>query len=124
MRICTWSLIVDAIAIADVQAAFAAISPNRELHEPRKRSRETRIEFAGIDCGSKPLDQIRAAVRPIASNTVSMIGSSLRQYAGAMQKVVHERIDHDEARADVAPDLSPGAGAEQQRRHRHGGDLA
>jgi hypothetical protein len=41
--------IVDAIAVADIEAALAAIPPDRVLDEPGKGLRKGRIELPGID---------------------------------------------------------------------------
>jgi hypothetical protein len=42
-------VIVDAIAVTNIEAALAAISPDGVLDEPRKGLRERRVELPGID---------------------------------------------------------------------------
>ena len=49
MPVVATGVVVDAIAIADVEAVLGAVAPDRTLHEPRKRRGEGRIELAGVD---------------------------------------------------------------------------
>jgi uncharacterized membrane protein YeaQ/YmgE (transglycosylase-associated protein family) len=53
MPVVATGVIVDAIAVANVQAVLGAVVPDRALHEPRKRRRERRIELASIDVRRK-----------------------------------------------------------------------
>ena len=41
--------IIDAIAVADIEARLCAVPPNRVLDEPWKQLRKTGIELPGID---------------------------------------------------------------------------
>jgi len=56
MRIVASGVIVDPIAVANVTASLAAISPDRELDEPRKRLGERRIERSRVNLAGKPCD--------------------------------------------------------------------
>ena len=58
--------IVDAIAVADSEAALGAIPPDRVLNEPGKHRRERGIEGAGIDPFGHGIDDLRAAAWPVA----------------------------------------------------------
>jgi len=49
MPVVATGVVVDAIAVANVEALLGAIPPDRALHEPRKRCREGRIELASIN---------------------------------------------------------------------------
>jgi hypothetical protein len=46
-------IIVDPIAVADIQAVLGAVLPNRALYEPRKGCGEGPIELARIDIGGQ-----------------------------------------------------------------------
>jgi hypothetical protein len=55
-------LIIDPVAVADVEALLAAIPPDRELDEPGKDLREGSIELPSVDlCGNQPNDVGAAA---------------------------------------------------------------
>ena len=43
--------IINAIAVADVEAGLGAVPPNRVLDEPGKRLRKPGIELPGVDLG-------------------------------------------------------------------------
>jgi hypothetical protein len=49
MPVVATRVVVDTIAVANVEAVFGAVPPDRALHEPRKRCRESWIELASID---------------------------------------------------------------------------
>jgi hypothetical protein len=53
MPVVATGLVIDAIAVANVEAVLGAVPPDRALHEPRKRRWEGRIEFASINIGRK-----------------------------------------------------------------------
>ena len=103
MTVVTLFRIANTVAIADIQAVFRAIAPYRQLHEPRKDFWKARIENACIDVRCKPLQQIGATVLAVASRAIGMVGVKSPQNAAAMQKIVHEAVDHDKARTDREP---------------------
>ena len=41
--------VIDSVAVADIEAALAAVCPDRVLDEPRKGLRKGRIELPGIN---------------------------------------------------------------------------
>jgi len=41
--------VIDPVAVADIEAALAAVPPDRVLHEPRKSLRKRWIELSGVD---------------------------------------------------------------------------
>jgi hypothetical protein len=49
MPIVATGIIVDPIAVANIQSVLGAVPPDRALHEPWKRRRKGRIELSSID---------------------------------------------------------------------------
>jgi hypothetical protein len=103
MRVLAASLIANAIAVADIEAALGAIAPNRMLDEPRKRWRKRRIELPRVDVRRDQSQNAGASEPAIASIAIGVIGGKSLKDARPMQEVVDERIDSDEARADLKP---------------------
>jgi hypothetical protein len=93
--------IINAIAIAHVEALLSAVSPNGVLNEPRKCRREARIERPNIDLLSHVPDDLGATTRLIASLAKSMLGTEPPQYTSSVQKIVHQGIDGDHAAASL-----------------------
>ena len=93
--------IIDAIAVADIEAVLGAVPPDRVLHEPGKHRRERGIEGAGIDPFGHGFNDLGAAAGPVAGRAIGMVGAEPVQDAGAVQKVVHEGVDGDHAGADL-----------------------
>src|SRR5688572_8901830 len=100
IRIVAAARIGNAVAIAHIETAFAAVAPDGQLYEPRKHLREARIERARVDLVCHLADQVSAAVGPITCGAVRVDGVELAQNPGAMQKVVLQRVNDDEACAD------------------------
>src|ERR1035437_5702369 len=109
--------VVNAVAVANVQIALGAVPPDGELHEPRKGLRECSVEAPGIDPGRDRLDDVGAAIGPVAGGTVWMFGAEPVQDAGAVQEVVYQSVDGDHAGADFWPQRL--AAGEQQAGQRH-----
>ena len=105
--------IIDAIAVADVEAAPGAIPPDRVLDEPGKHRGERRIEGAGVNPFGHGFNNVSAAASPVAGRAIGMVGAELAQDAGAVQKVVNEGIDGDHAGPDLAPQPQPAWRSEQ-----------
>jgi hypothetical protein len=66
--------VIDAVAIADIEAAPAAILPNRVLDEPGKGLRKARIELPGIDPLGDGLNNVGRS-RPAGSRPRHTSGS-------------------------------------------------
>jgi hypothetical protein len=49
MPVVATGVVVDAIAVANVEPVLGAVPPDCTLHEPRKCRREGRVELASID---------------------------------------------------------------------------
>ena len=75
MHVVATGVIVDAIAIANVEAVLGAIPPDRNLHEPWKRRRKGRVELASIDVGRDQAENAGAPARPIAPVAIRMVGA-------------------------------------------------
>jgi hypothetical protein len=58
--------IIDAIAVADVEARLGAVPPDRMLDEPRKRLRKPGIELPGINPLSHGIYNVGAAASLVA----------------------------------------------------------
>ena len=110
--------IIDAIAVADVEAVLRAVFPDRPLHKAWKGLRVGAVEFSRIDPLRDRCDDLGAAAGPVAGRAIGMAGIEPVQNAGAMQEIVHKSVDRDHA----GPDLGPGASqrdTEKQARQRH-----
>ena len=123
MPVVATGVVVDAIAVANVEAVLGAIPPDRALHEPRKRRREGRIELASIDVRGEQTENAGASARPVAPLSVGMIGAQPPQDPGSVQEIMDQGVDGHEGRADFEPQRPLLAGAQQQRRQRHRQDL-
>jgi hypothetical protein len=67
MPVVATRVVIDAIAVANVEAVLGAVPPDRALHEPRKRRREGRVELASIDLGREQTENASAPSRLVAS---------------------------------------------------------
>jgi hypothetical protein len=67
--------IVDAIAVADVQAICGAVAPDRILHKAWKGLGEGRIELAGVDAGGEPSENVSASAGPVAAHAIGMVSA-------------------------------------------------
>src|SRR5438034_5126167 len=94
--------IIDAVAVADIEAALGAIPPDRVLNEPRKDRRERGVEGPGIDLFGHGFNDVGAAAAPVAGRAIGVIGVEPVQDAGAVQKIVNEGVDGDHAGADLS----------------------
>ncbi len=64
--------VIDAVAITDIMRIGCAISPNRELYEPRKIGRKGRVEPACIDLARDRPNNRGAAGRPVTGIAIRM----------------------------------------------------
>ena len=82
--------IIDAIAVADVEAVLRAVFPDRPLHKAWKGLRIGTVEFSRVDPLRDRCDDLGAAAGPVAGRAIGMAGIEPLQNAGAMQEIVHE----------------------------------
>src|ERR1019366_2693375 len=116
-------VIVDLIAVADIETGLGAVPPNRALNEPGKCLGKPWIEPAGINGRSNPDENVSAAAWPVAGRAIRMASREPVQDSGSMKEVVNQGIDGDEAGTNVEPTGAGCPGPHQQGRHRHGDDL-
>jgi hypothetical protein len=95
--------VVDAVAIADIEALLAAIAPDRVLHEPWKDFRKCWIELLRIDALGDQTKDLGTAARPITVRAIGMVSRKTAQDARAMQKIVDESIDCYQLYANFEP---------------------
>ena len=95
--------VVDSVAIAKVQAVSRAKSPNRVLYEPRKCRREFWVEGAGVNLIGNGSDDLGAATTRVTRGPVGVRDTAVLEDAGAVQKVMYERIDGDHGFAGFQP---------------------
>jgi hypothetical protein len=74
MRVLAASLVGNAIAVADIEAALGAIAPNRMLDEPRKYWRKRWIELPRVDVRRDQSQNAGAPEPAIASVAIGVIG--------------------------------------------------
>jgi hypothetical protein len=115
--------IINAIAVADIEAALAAIPPNCVLDEPGKGLRKRWIELPGIDPLGHVLNDVGAAAESVASQPVLVLRLEPLQDPGPVQKIVHQGVDGDHAAADLGPEDHLFGSAEQKAGQGHGEDL-
>ena len=95
--------VIDAIAVADVEAIGGAKPPNGVLHEPRKYPRKSPIKGAGVDLGCDRPNDLGTAAMAIAAHAIAVRSAAILKDAGAMQKVMDQRIDGNHAFAGFEP---------------------
>jgi len=103
MPVVATGVIVDPIAIANVEAVLGAIPPDRALHEPWKRRRKDGIELAGVNVGCKQMENPSAPSRPVAPISVRVVGAQPLQDPGSMQEIMDQGVDGNEGRASTLP---------------------
>ena len=105
-----------------LQRLSPASAQNRQIACWTKRGKLAGIggiEPARIDLAGDPLDDRGAAARGIAAGAVGMLGLEIPQNAGAVQEIVHQRIDRDHHRAGFDPGWPLGVPGKQQLRESH-----
>ena len=119
MTVVATGIVVDPIAIADIEAVLGAIPPDRALHEPRKRRREGWIELACVDIGCKQTENLSASSRPVAPISLRVVSRQAPQDPGSVQEIMDQGVDSHEGRADFDPQRPSVACCQQQGRQRH-----
>jgi hypothetical protein len=112
-------VIVDLIAVTDVEAEVSAVPPNRVLNEPGKYLRERRIKPAGVDGLGYEEENVCASAGPVAARAVRVTRSQSSEDSGSVKEIVHQRVDDNETRAHFKPSWPVCPDAHQQRRQRH-----
>ena len=79
--------IIDAVAVADIEATLAAVPPDRVLNEAREGLRKQRIELPGIDPLGHGLNDVGAAAGPVATGAIQVVRVKPSENAGPVQKV-------------------------------------
>ena len=64
--------VVEAVAVANVEALLAAIPPDCELYEPGKDRRKTAVELPSVDLAGNQPDKLGAAAWPVTAGAVWM----------------------------------------------------
>ena len=83
--------VINAVAVAHIEATLAAIPPDRVLDKPGKGLRKARIELPGIDPLGDGLNDVGAAAGPVAGRAIQVVRVEPGQNAGPVQKVVNQR---------------------------------
>jgi hypothetical protein len=96
MPVVATRVIVDAIAVANVEAVPGAVPPDRALHEPGKRCREGRIELASIDVRRQQPENAGAPSRPVAPVSVRMVGAQPLQDPSSVQEIMDQGVNRHE----------------------------
>ena len=89
------SLVVDPIAVADVEAILRAVPPDRVLHEPGEELGEPPVELTSIDLVSNGLDDGDTTAGAVAGRAVRVCGSKPVEDAGPVQEIVNQGVDRD-----------------------------
>ena len=66
--------IINAVAVADIEAVLIAIPPDGVLNEPWKGLRKSRVELPSIDAVCDGVDNPGAGTGAIAGRTIGMMG--------------------------------------------------
>jgi hypothetical protein len=122
-HVCAPAVIVDLIAVADVEARLGAVPPNRVLNEPGKYPWKPWIEPAGINGRSNPDEHVSAATWSVAGRAIRVASRKPVQDPGSMKEVMDQGIDSDEAGTDLEPTGAGCPSPHQQGRQCHGDDL-
>src|SRR5215472_17938336 len=115
--------IINAVAVADIEAVLTAIAPDGVLNEPGKGLRKSRVELLSIDAVCDGVDNFGAATGAIAGRAIGMARLKPGQDAGPMQKIVHQGINGNHAGADLDPEAHPFRYTEQNAGQGHREDL-
>jgi hypothetical protein len=115
--------IIDAIAVADIEAVLRAIPPDCMLDEPRKRPWEGRVELPGVNVPRDAFNDAGAAARPVAGHAVGVVCTEPMEDPGPDQEIVHQGVDGNHAGADLDPEWPIFRCGQQDAGQRHGQDL-
>ena len=95
--------VVDAVAVADIEAVGGAKPPNGMLNKARKYSWIARVKGSGIDLRRDRMNDVGTAALGIATDAVAVLATAIVENTAAVQKVMDEGIDRDHVLADRKP---------------------
>ena len=95
--------VIDAVAVADIEAVGGTKTPNGVLYKARKRPRKSPIKGACVDLGCDRPNDLGTATKAIAAHAIAMGSTAIFEDAGAMQKVMDQGIDGDHGFAGLEP---------------------
>ena len=95
--------VVDAVAVARVEIALRAVAPDGVLHEPRKDFGKASVELTRIDGRGDRANDVGAASGLVTAGAIRVDSIKPVQDAGAVQEIVHQRVDGDHAGGDFGP---------------------
>src|SRR6266436_7289395 len=81
--------VVDAIAVANVEAVAGTIPPDCALDEPWEQPRVLRIEHGYINLLGNHLQEVGASTRAVTPRAVRVLGAEATQDARPVQEIVH-----------------------------------
>jgi hypothetical protein len=103
MPVVATGVVIDAIAVANVEAILGTVPPDCALHESWKRRWEGRVELASIDLGREQTENAGTSSRSVAPVAVRMVRAQPLQDPGSVQEIVDQGVDSDKRRADFEP---------------------
>src|ERR1035437_10745196 len=77
--------VIDAIAVADVEAVAGAKAPDRVLHKPRKHLRKSPIKGAGVDLGGDRTNDLGTAAMAIAGHAIAVGSARSEEHTAELQ---------------------------------------
>jgi hypothetical protein len=66
-------IVIDPVAVADIEPIVGTVPPDRVLYEPREDLPEARVELPGINLVSDSCNDVGTVTRPIAAGTIEVI---------------------------------------------------
>lgn len=116
-------MVVNSVAIAQIEPFRGAISPDGMLDKPREYFWKVRIEGTGISpvCGTS--DDLGTAAPGVAGRAIPMGNAAALQNAGAVQEIVDQRVNGDHVLSGLEPDEMLPAHPYQKAGQRHRQDL-
>src|SRR6267154_1903909 len=81
--------VIDAIAVANVEAVAGTIPPDCALDEPREHARVLRIEHGHVNLLGNHLQEVGASTRAVPPQAVRVLGAEATQDARPVQEIVH-----------------------------------
>ena len=112
-------VVVNSVAIAQIETFRCAISPDGVLDKTREYPWKARIDGAGINPVCCTSDDLGTAALAVAGRAIPMGNATAFQNAGAVQEIVDQRVYRDHALSGLEPDGPVVARADQQAGQGH-----